>query len=44
MHPDFAKLLGLDLVVVFHTQTWPTPVDIPYSPETDTKAPKPAKK
>lgn len=31
MHPNMKRLLGLDGVKpVFHQQTWPTPVDIPY--------------
>ncbi len=33
MHPNMKKLLGLDAPVVFHKPTWPTPVDIPYTPE-----------
>lgn len=32
MHPNMRKLLGLDVKPVFHKQTWPTPVDIPYVP------------
>ena len=28
MHPNMAKLLGLNTRPVFHAQTWPTPVDV----------------
>jgi hypothetical protein len=37
MHPNMRKLLGLDVKPVFHKQTWPTPVDIPWTPETQKK-------
>jgi hypothetical protein len=37
MHPNMAKLLGLNTRPVFHAQTWPTPVDIPYVPATPKK-------
>ena len=33
MHPNMKRLLGLDVPVVFHQPTWPTPVDIPYVQE-----------
>jgi hypothetical protein len=32
MHPNMARLLGLHIKPVFHKPTWPTPVDIPYTP------------
>jgi hypothetical protein len=37
MHPNMKKLLGLNTRPVFHAQTWPTPVDIPYVPATSKK-------
>lgn len=38
MHPNMKRLLGLtNKPIVFHAQTWPTPVDIPYTNETAKK-------
>jgi len=35
MRPNMQHLLGLtNKPIVFHAQTWPTPVDIPYVPAT----------
>jgi len=37
MHPNMAKLLGLNVRPVFHKQTWPTPVDVPATPKKEGK-------